>query len=1071
MSTLSLQVESAGYDFGNSARILVGGTDVGAGRYARGLNVAVVDEVSGKVGGFFTYDTNGDRSASDAFAAAIEALPVGMLVAVAVKDDAQKRLTDRARRALQTLGSALIWNLEYRASFALIGQKGAAPGSRPEGESPVGAITRAADLPLQPAADNGLRITVESAGHDFGDSAAILVDQTPVSIHGGYGRGLNVVAFDSATGGVLRTGTFDTHAGPVASDDFADFIGGLDPLVVVAVAVRDEAVKYLTDRAIAACESIGSDSIRDLAYRGSWAIVGTVGALPGEAAESLSNSAAARACSWLFPVGTEPTRFLVTARSQGKDAGSAAAIYVNSIPVMEGDATGRGLNVVAIDADTAFVQATAHFDTHGDASAADAFVSFVTALAPGTVVAVAVSDSATQQLDDRARRALGWIGSGLAYQIEEHASYAIVGRKGAAPGSVAELLDDTAAATASLTVLLSPGICRSFHSVEVRSAGHDVGDYAAFFIDGVSQPLVSGSDRGLNVMVFDAMGCVTKTRVFDTHADPTASDIFAELVEAAPDGQMIAIGVKDEAQKYLNERAILACEALGSVLIRDLAYRGSWALIGRKGAVAGSVAEALGNDRPAWCTDMIPCADLLPAGFYLEARSVSGPWDSKIVKDGDRMRFLIREPSILAAAFDPTTGELKWSGAFDAWTPFDLALWIEGTDTGAVVACAICGDAAVLLNDDRTRRAVETLGSACVWEVGGNDTWAMVGVKGAAAGSASELRDGAAIVAAQLWVPLFALSGTPADGIRASAAAEPLPIAPLLILIGVGVAQLFIYLVISQSLVPAPTPPMAVPEAPATRRRAVFVGVDYIDFEGIASLSLGGLAADLTYKLQSALVNAGLCTPSATLWLAEQRGPGVAIPGPNGAPTRQNVMKALSWLIDGASAGDVLYFHFIGHGHSANPMYGVSLLTLSEDLHFTDPLYASDFQAAIADLPAGVNLTCTFHSCFSGGMIDGSNTGRGIGLSATDDTTVAHLSRTGNTYEGVICVYVKRATREKNRQPFPTYAELRRYIADVLPHDTPTLTANPTLYDVNTLKFLQPIPVGVERPATDPFVF
>jgi hypothetical protein len=41
--------------------------------------------------------------------------------------------------------------------------------------------------------------------------------------------------------------------------------------------------------------------------------------------------------------------------------------------------------------------------------------------------------------------------------------------------------------------------------------------------------------------------------------------------------------VKDEATQNLSERAKLALESLGSGLIRNLGYRGSFAFVGRKG--------------------------------------------------------------------------------------------------------------------------------------------------------------------------------------------------------------------------------------------------------------------------------------------------------------------------------------------------------------------------------------------------------------------------------------------------------------------------------------------------------
>ena len=31
-------------------------------------------------------------------------------------------------------------------------------------------------------------------------------------------------------------------------------------------------------------------------------------------------------------------------------------------------------------------------------------------------------------------------------------------------------------------------------------------------------------------------------------------------------------------------------------------------------------------------------------------------------------------------------------------------------------------------------------------------------------------------------------------------------------------------------------------------------------------------------------------------------------------PTKQNILEAMSWLVQGAAANDSLFFHFSGHG-------------------------------------------------------------------------------------------------------------------------------------------------------------
>ena len=36
--------------------------------------------------------------------------------------------------------------------------------------------------------------------------------------------------------------------------------------------------------------------------------------------------------------------------------------------------------------------------------------------------------------------------------------------------------------------------------------------------------------------------------------------------------------------------------------------------------------------------------------------------------------------------------------------------------------------------------------------------------------------------------------------------------------------------------------------------------------------------------------------------------------GVSEAPTRQNILNAVDWLVEGAQSGDSLFFHYSGHG-------------------------------------------------------------------------------------------------------------------------------------------------------------
>jgi hypothetical protein len=61
-------------------------------------------------------------------------------------DEAQERLSERAKRALETLGSAQIRYLRYRGSWAMVGVKGTPVGSAIESLNDNGPCAIATDL-------------------------------------------------------------------------------------------------------------------------------------------------------------------------------------------------------------------------------------------------------------------------------------------------------------------------------------------------------------------------------------------------------------------------------------------------------------------------------------------------------------------------------------------------------------------------------------------------------------------------------------------------------------------------------------------------------------------------------------------------------------------------------------------------------------------------------------------------------------------------------------------------------------------------------------------------------------
>lgn len=109
------------------AYITVGGED--ASLHRRGYNLAVIDPQGGKVIDKAGFDTWDSESESQALADFIAAIPESYIVVAALKEGGTRSLTEEAVKALASLGSEIdLRGTEY-LSHAIIGVKGAAPGT------------------------------------------------------------------------------------------------------------------------------------------------------------------------------------------------------------------------------------------------------------------------------------------------------------------------------------------------------------------------------------------------------------------------------------------------------------------------------------------------------------------------------------------------------------------------------------------------------------------------------------------------------------------------------------------------------------------------------------------------------------------------------------------------------------------------------------------------------------------------------------------------------------------------------------------------------------------------------
>ena len=128
-------------------------------------------------------------------------------------------------------------------------------------------------------------------------------------------------------------------------------------------------------------------------------------------------------------------------------------------------------------------------------------------------------------------------------------------------------------------------------TIRLQSAGYADGNFCKVDIN--KSGLTNSGDRGLNVVLINHRdGLILEATNFDTHISNEESEDFSRMIEAAVDGTYVLIVAKDDCFEQLTEAAKLACESVGSKGIRDVGYRDSWCIIGRKGAPPGSVPES-----------------------------------------------------------------------------------------------------------------------------------------------------------------------------------------------------------------------------------------------------------------------------------------------------------------------------------------------------------------------------------------------------------------------------------------------------------------------------------------------
>lgn len=128
---VDIEVHSAGAEGGKFAYVTVGHgrRQMDASAHRRGYNVAVLDPERGELVEVRGFDTWANPYEAQALARFLDQVPEGYIVIAAVQEDGARHLTEEAVQALQRIGAAEDMRGREGQAHAVIGVKGAAPGT------------------------------------------------------------------------------------------------------------------------------------------------------------------------------------------------------------------------------------------------------------------------------------------------------------------------------------------------------------------------------------------------------------------------------------------------------------------------------------------------------------------------------------------------------------------------------------------------------------------------------------------------------------------------------------------------------------------------------------------------------------------------------------------------------------------------------------------------------------------------------------------------------------------------------------------------------------------------------
>ena len=148
-------------------------------------------------------------------------------------------------------------------------------------------------------------------------------------------------------------------------------------------------------------------------------------------------------------------------------------------------------------------------------------------------------------------------------------------------------LNDLSFSNSKLSI--APGV----DNISVTSAGFEAGATCVIAKNGIN--LLSNTFfAGMGIVVFDEITLdVDTSAYYNLFNNLPNMQLLVDLINSIPEGKVVAMGVSDDAANNITSALKTAIKTLGSTKIDSLVFRGSWALIGKKGAAPGDVLEVV----------------------------------------------------------------------------------------------------------------------------------------------------------------------------------------------------------------------------------------------------------------------------------------------------------------------------------------------------------------------------------------------------------------------------------------------------------------------------------------------